>query len=78
MQLVLSIDSAENIEKDNLQVTLNDQSLGAIPLSQIGKDEAIFTFKIANTVLSSKITLIFKLLAMMTLLTTNGHVSAQI
>ncbi|WBA56361.1 cellulose biosynthesis cyclic di-GMP-binding regulatory protein BcsB [Providencia sp. 21OH12SH02B-Prov] len=63
MQLVLSIDSAENIEKDNLQVTLNDQSLGAIPLSQIGKDEAIFTFKIANTVLSSKNNLNFQIIS---------------
>ncbi|MFY3771661.1 Cellulose synthase 1 [Providencia manganoxydans] len=63
MRIVISVNQADNIEKENLQVILNGQSLGAVPLSQVDENRSIFTLKIPNSLLSSKNNLNFQVIS---------------
>lgn len=63
IRLIISIKETENIEKDNLQITLNDQSLGSIPLSQLHENKSTFTLKVPNAILSSKNNLNFQIIS---------------
>lgn len=63
IRVVISVNKADDIEKENLQVILNGQSLGAVPLSQIEENRSIFTLKIPNSLLVSKNNLNFQVIS---------------
>lgn len=63
IRIAISVNQADNIEKENLQVILNGQSLGAVPLSQIDENRSIFTLKIPNSLLASKNNLNFQVIS---------------